>query len=89
MVLSQKRAVVGRFSNYINVKHALSELQQAGFPVAQISLIATSMNCTFELQEGAIAENDRSCSGDLLKRAFSHRLHFTKDRNKTSATNAV
>ena len=44
MVLSQKRAAVGRFSNYISVKHALSELQKVGFPVAQISLITNSVN---------------------------------------------
>ncbi len=56
MVLSQKRAAVGRFSNYINVKQALSELQKAGFPVAQISLVANSVNYQHQF-DGAGLDN--------------------------------
>ena len=40
MFLSQHRCAIGSFPNRIDVEYALNELNSAGFPMAQISVVA-------------------------------------------------
>ena len=40
MALQQKRVAIGRFSHRSDMEHTLGELKKAGFPVAQISIVA-------------------------------------------------
>jgi uncharacterized membrane protein len=57
MVLGQKRCAVGTFPNRQDMEYALNELNSAGFPIKQISLVAKDAD--FDVQLGRAGISDR------------------------------
>lgn len=56
MVSGQKRYAVGTFSNSKDVKHVLDELNQSGFPVEQISIVAKYGDCDRQLDRSGMSD---------------------------------
>jgi len=68
MVLGQKRRAVGRFSNRLTAEKAFSQLNRAGFSVAQISIVAKYADYDAQLDGVGISdcaetETQRSAGG--------------------------
>lgn len=57
MVLNQYRRAIGTFSYRADVEYAIKELNSAGFPIKQISVLTTDANC--EEQVGGDGMSDQ------------------------------
>ena len=56
MFLSQHRCAIGSFPNRIDVEYALNELNSAGFPMAQISIVAKDADRDAQLDGAGMSD---------------------------------
>ncbi len=57
MFLGRAKCAVGTFANRQNVEHALNELNRAGFPMVQISVVAKDVDHGTQLNSGGTSKD--------------------------------